>query len=163
MQSASLNWHNVLLLMGQNSTFRSRPMEYLMSTRTASCSCGQLRIQVEGEPRLVGLCHCLACQQRTGSVFATLASFTTPFEVFGTATEYIRVGDQGAKFVFRFCPTCGTTVFHTEMGNDWSVSVAVGAFADPGFPAPHLSIYDSRRHSWVQLPPGMKTFAMDPS
>jgi len=43
-----------------------------MSSRTASCSCGQLRIQVEGEPRGVGICHCLACQQRTGSVFASL-------------------------------------------------------------------------------------------
>jgi hypothetical protein len=26
-----------------------------MSSRTASCSCGQLRIQVEGEPRGVGI------------------------------------------------------------------------------------------------------------
>ena len=50
-----------------------------MCSRTASCSCGQLRIQVEGEPRGVGICHCLAGQRRTGSVFAALASFTTPF------------------------------------------------------------------------------------
>ena len=98
-----------------------------MSSRTASCSCGQLRIQVEGEPRGVGICHCLACQQRTGSVFAALASFSAPFKVFGTATEYVRVGDQGAKFTFRFCPVCGTTVFHTEEGQEQSsVGVAVG-------------------------------------
>lgn len=116
-----------------------------MSSRTASCSCGQLRIQVEGEPRGVGICHCLACQQRTGSVFAALASFSAPFKVFGTATEYIRVGDQGAKFIFRFCPVCGTTVFHTEDGHNESVGVAVGAFADPNFPAPRVSVYDSRR------------------
>ena len=78
-----------------------------MSSRTAACSCGQLRIRVHGEPRGVGLCHCLACQRRTGSVFAALASFSAPFEVSGTATEYVRVGDQGAKFIFRFCPVCG--------------------------------------------------------
>ena len=41
-----------------------------MQTRTASCSCGQLRIEVQGEPRGIGLCHCLECQRRTGSVFA---------------------------------------------------------------------------------------------
>jgi len=134
-----------------------------MSSRTASCSCGQLRIQVEGEPRGVGICHCLACQQRTGSVFAALASFAAPFTAFGTATEYVRVGDQGARFIFRFCPICGTTVFHTVDGRNESVSVAVGAFADPGFPAPRLSIYESRRHQWVQLPPGMITFDRDPS
>lgn len=87
-----------------------------MASRTGSCSCGQLCIQVEGEPRGVGVCHCLACQRRTGSVFAALASFAAPFKVSGNATEYLRVGDQGAKFLFRFCPVCGTTVFHTEVG-----------------------------------------------
>ena len=134
-----------------------------MSFRTASCSCQQLRIQLEGEPRGVGICHCLACQQRTGSVFATLASFSAPFKVFGTATEYVRVGDQGARFTFRFCPVCGSTVFHTEEGNNESVSVAVGAFADSTFPAPQVSVYDYRRHPWVQLPPGMATFEKDPT
>jgi hypothetical protein len=134
-----------------------------MTSRMASCSCGQLRVQVEGEPRGVGICHCLACQQRTGSVFATMASFAAPFEVFGAATEYVRTGDEGAKFIFRFCPTCGSTVFHSEEGRNDTVSVAVGAFADPGFPAPRISIYDSRRHPWVRLPPGTKSFDKDPN
>lgn len=133
-----------------------------MTSRTASCSCGQLRIQVEGEPRGVGICHCLACQQRTGSVFAALASFAAPFKVFGIATEYLRAGDQGARFQFRFCPVCGTTVFHTEEGHPESVSVAVGAFADPNFPPPQVSIYDSRRHPWVRLPTGTRAFDRDP-
>jgi hypothetical protein len=134
-----------------------------MRRRTASCSCGQLRIEVQGEPLGVGVCHCLACQRRTGSVFATLASFPAPFTVSGTATEYVRVGDQGARFVFRFCPVCGTTVFHTEYGNDRSVAVAVGAFADPGFPAPRVSVYDIRRHPWVRLPPRTEVFDKDPT
>ena len=133
-----------------------------MVSRTASCSCGQLCVQVEGEPRGVGVCHCLACQRRTGSVFAALASFTAPFKVIGKATEYFRVGDQGAQFLFRFCPVCGTTVFHTEVGYDKSVSVAVGAFAYPQFPAPKVSVYDCRRHPWVVLPENIKRFEKDP-
>ena len=96
-------------------------------------------------------------------MFAALASFQAPFRVFGTATEYLRIGDQGARFVFRFCPICGTTVFHTEDGNNGSVSVAVGAFADPAFPAPRVSVYDSRRHPWVSLPPRTQTFDKDPT
>lgn len=134
-----------------------------MQTRTASCSCGQLRIEVQGEPRGIGLCHCLECQRRTGSVFAALAAFRAPYKVSGQATEYVRTGDQGAKFRFRFCPACGSTVFHTEEGREHSsVAVAIGAFGDPAFPPPQVSVYDCRRHPWVQLPPGVTRYDKDP-
>lgn len=134
-----------------------------MTTRTASCFCGQLTITVHGEPRGVGVCHCLACQQRTGSVFAALAGFAAPYEVAGQATEFVRTGDQGATFRFRFCPVCGSQVFHTEEGyEERSVSVAVGAFADPSFPAPRASVYDCRRHAWVRLPDGVTAYDKDP-
>ncbi|HEY2596442.1 MAG TPA: GFA family protein [Chloroflexota bacterium] len=132
-------------------------------TRTAACSCGQLRITVSGEPRGVGVCHCLECQRRTGSVFAAMASFAAPYEVTGRASEYVRDGDAGARFRFRFCPVCGTNLFHTEEGfEERSVGVAVGGFGDPAFPPPQVSIYDSRRHPWVQLPPRATAFAKDP-
>jgi len=78
------------------------------------------------------------------------------------ATEFVRAGDAGAKFRFRFCPVCGTNLFHTEEGYDGSVSVAVGAFADPNFPAPRVSVYDCRRHPWVQLPRDTVSFDKDP-
>lgn len=133
-----------------------------MTSRVGSCFCGQLRIEVFGAPRAVGVCHCLACQRRTGSVFAALASFSAPYKVSGAATEFLRTGDQGAQFLFRFCPTCGSTVFHTEVGEDSSVSVAVGAFADPAFPEPKVAVYDCRRHPWVRLPPGVRAFEKDP-
>lgn len=135
-----------------------------MSERTASCSCGQLRITVHGEPGGVGVCHCLACQQRTGSVFAALAGFRAPYEVTGTATPYVRIGDQGGRFTFHFCPICGTNLFHTEAGYEHAhVSVAVGGFADPSFPAPKDSVYGCRRHAWVQLPADCTEYDKDPS
>jgi hypothetical protein len=134
-----------------------------MSYRTASCHCGQLGVEVEGEPSVVGLCICLACQQRTGSAFAVQAGFAAPYRLFGQATEYVRAGDQGARFRFRFCPVCGSTVFHTEESVTDRVSVAVGGFADPDFPAPRYSVYDCRRHSWLRLPPGTTAFDKDPA
>jgi hypothetical protein len=122
-----------------------------------------LSIEVRGDPLGVGLCHCFACQRRTGSVFAALASFAAPYKVSGTATEYVRTGDQGAKFRFHFCPVCGTNLFHTEEGYEQtSVGVAVGAFADPSFPPPQDSVYECRRHRWVRLPPGVRSHERDP-
>jgi hypothetical protein len=46
-----------------------------MNTRTASCSCGQLTVVTAGDPIRVSVCHCLACQRRTGSVFGAQARF----------------------------------------------------------------------------------------
>lgn len=133
-------------------------------SRTARCSCGQLQISLHGEFRGAGLCHCLACQQRTGSAFAFLAGFAPPYEVTGDATEFTRIGDAGASFRFRFCPRCGSTVFHTEDGlEDRGISVAVGCFADPSFPAPEVSVYDCRRHAWVALPANVVAYDKDPS
>lgn len=132
-----------------------------MTSKAASCCCGQLRIEVQGDSLGAGVCHCLACQQRTGSVFATLAAYAAPFAVTGAATEYVRTSDHGTTFRFRFCPVCGSTVFHTEEGNDECVMVAVGAFADPDFPAPQDSVYECRKHPWVRLPDGITRYAKD--
>lgn len=74
----------------------------------------------------------------------------------------MRTGDQGATFRFRFCPVCGSQVFHTEEGKDAFVMVAVGAFADPNFPPPRDSVYECRRHAWVQLPKGIAHYDRDP-
>jgi hypothetical protein len=32
------------------------------------------------------------------------------------------------------------------------IAVPVGAFADPTFPPPRLSVYGARRHSWAIMP-----------
>jgi len=68
---------------------------------------------------------------------------------FGAATEFVRTGDSGGRATFRFCRTCGSTVFWELDGLPGFVSVAVGAFADPGFMAPKVSIYEVRRHAWA--------------
>ena len=46
-----------------------------MTTRRASCTCGQLHLETTGEPVRVSVCHCLDCQRRTGSAFAAQARF----------------------------------------------------------------------------------------
>ena len=44
-----------------------------MTTRTASCTCGQLTAVATVDPVRVSVCHCLACQKRSGSAFAAQA------------------------------------------------------------------------------------------
>ena len=32
------------------------------------------------------------------------------------------------------------------------IAVPIGAFADPSFPPPAVSVWESRRHPWVSVP-----------
>ncbi len=118
-----------------------------MTVRLASCSCGQLQTEVRGDPILVSVCHCYACQRRTGSVFSAQASFPREsVAIKGNGTEFVRVGDEGGRFRFTFCPECGSTVFYVEEGHEQEDAIPVGAFADSCFPAPTVSVYENRRH-----------------
>jgi hypothetical protein len=121
------------------------------------CSCGQLAVVCAGDPVRVSICHCAACQRRTGSAFGVQARFARDqVRLEGTASRWERVGDAGTRAVFAFCPTCGSTVWWELGGMPAFVAVAVGAFADRDFPAPTVSVYEDRRHDWVGLPPGME-------
>jgi hypothetical protein len=121
-----------------------------MTDRIATCSCGQLRVTCVGEPVRVSICHCLECQKRTGSVFAAQARFRREaVTIEGRATHWTRVGDSGGSAMFSFCPVCGSTVSWGAPDMPEFVLVAVGAFADPGFPPPSVSVYDARAHPWA--------------
>lgn len=122
-----------------------------MVKREATCSCGQLRLTCEGEPLSVSMCHCLDCQRRTGSAFGLPAWFprdrvSAPL---GAAQRYTRRADSGRTVTFNFCPGCGGTVFWEAELRPELVGVAVGTFADPGFPKPTLSGWERRQHPWT--------------
>ena len=124
-----------------------------MPTRTASCSCGKLSLTVTEEPIRISVCHCLACQKRTGSVFGAQARFRSgAVTVNGPSREYVRVGDEGSRAVFHFCPSCGGTVHWENERLEGTIAVPVGAFADPAFPPPTVSVYEIRKHGWVDMP-----------
>lgn len=124
-----------------------------MQERIASCSCGKLTARVSGEPQRISICHCLACQLRTGSVFGVQARFRKEDVVVrGEARAFTREQDDGGTITFYFCPNCGATVYYETEGLEPFYGVPVGGFADPSFPAPRVSVYEERKHSWVALP-----------
>lgn len=120
--------------------------------RTAACRCGRLQVRCLGEPVRVSVCHCLACQRRSGSAFAVQARWPdAQVRVTGSYREYAEAGDSGTIATFRFCPDCGATVAYRSVGVPGFTIVAVGAFADPAFPSPTVSVFEERRHGWVAI------------
>jgi len=100
----------------------------------------------------ISVCHCLACQKRSGSSYAAQARFPAEQVSFsGESSEWQRTGDEGGVARFRFCPNCGSTLSYVFDNQPELVAVAIGAFADPAFPPPEYSIYEERKHAWVAI------------
>lgn len=130
----------------------------------AACSCGQLRLSLEGEPALVSSCHCLACQRRTGAVFTSNAFFRRDqaVAIAGEHRTWRRTGESGRVLTFHFCPTCGSTVFWEREGAPDMLTVAVGAFADPAFPPPVRTVWVENMHDWLPFPKSIPRHPKNP-
>jgi len=105
---------------------------------------------------VIGICHCLDCQRRSGSSHSYQALFPRErVTVHGRSSKFTRRSDEDDQpRVHSFCPVCGSTVCYTTGEQPELISVTVGSFADPSFAAPRLSGWEERKHSWVIRPEG---------
>lgn len=123
-----------------------------MFVRTATCRCGALTAECRGAPVRVSVCHCLECQKRSGSAFSAQARWADEdVTIRGDPSVYEVVGASGRKATFRFCPTCGATIAFVIETMPGVTAIPIGAFADPSFPTPAFSVYEARKHAWVEI------------
>ena len=124
-----------------------------MITRTASCRCGQLRATASGEPLRVSVCHCLNCKKRSGSAFAVQARWPAEqVAIAGRSKTFEKVADSGNRATFHFCPDCGSDVHYEIDGKfDGLVAIPLGAFDDPFSLEPRVSVWEERKHGWVEI------------
>jgi len=124
-----------------------------VSSRQASCRCGQLKAELTGEPVRVSVCHCLDCKKRSGSAFAVQARWPEEqVRVEGTSKTWSHHADSGNRITHHFCPECGSTVhFRIEGKFDGMVAIPAGAFDDPYFLEPRFSVWEERKHDWVEI------------
>lgn len=122
--------------------------------RIARCSCGNLEIELSGDPKLVVACNCLSCQKRTGSVLGVSAYFDDDqiLSRNGEAKNFIDVGESGRAVNKSFCPNCGTTVYWQAEFQPNRVGVAVGCFEDSKFPEPNVAAWTRSKHAWIEFP-----------
>lgn len=100
----------------------------------------------------VSVCHCLDCQRRSGSAFAAQARFPADaVTIAGEWREWTRIADSGRWMRQRWCPVCSATIAYTNEGMDDLIAIPLGAFADPNFPAPRFSVFEERKHGWLDI------------
>jgi hypothetical protein len=94
----------------------------------------------------------LACQRHTGAVLSNQALFGgDEVTVAGKSSTWTRTAESGNTLTYHFCPVCGSTVYWENTSRPGRVMVAIGKFADPGFPASAVAVWEQTRHPWVSL------------
>lgn len=139
--------------------------------RKSSCNCGKVSVITKGEPKRVSVCHCIACQKRTGSAFGIQARFALDHvTIHGETHTYQRIAESGNSIEHHFCPNCGATAYLVLALDPNIVVIPVGNFASltfniapqlgsqgdhksavQTFPHPTVSIYQVRALPWVNL------------
>ena len=127
--------------------------------RTAECVCGEVTVEVEGDPKLHLVCNCNNCKKRTGSAFGVSAYFadsqilakngnTIVYETNNEETEQLRY----------FCKSCGTTLYWKIIkfpgipGVAEMTGVASGCFTENPLPEPTMSALNNNKCAWLELP-----------
>jgi hypothetical protein len=142
---------------GELRKLRQRKEDFPMTD--ARCSCGALTLTLPGPSRLVAACHCLDCQRRTGAPFGVGAFYPVDaVAISGTAKEFTRDAASGGKVHSYFCPNCGSTIYWRADNLPSLIGVAVGALADPTYPAPVRSVFERSKHHWVTIDGAVEHF-----
>jgi hypothetical protein len=124
-----------------------------LTSRTASCRCGQLKATATGEPVRVSACHCLDCKKRSGSAFAVQARWPVDqCRTDGKSSTWSHRADSGNRIRHHFCPDCGSSLHYFIEGKfDGLVAIPLGAFDDPFFVSPGFSVWEERKSDWVEI------------
>ena len=116
---------------------------------TGGCLCEAVRYVCDAPPKLTVHCYCRDCRKIGGTGHATHTVFDeNAFSLTGPVNEYVRTADSGRSINRRFCPVCGSAIFHTRDGMEGLVVVRTSSLDDPECVTPERAIYVSRAPSW---------------
>jgi hypothetical protein len=126
----------------------------MATTYKGSCSCGAIKIEVEGDPLFVGLCHCHNCQKSTGSTYSTnWVILRTGFKILsGEATTFEVQGGSGNPAFRKFCGTCSSTMWTESSMLPDHVVIKAGIMDDGVMTkfSPSTESFTSRKPGWLK-------------
>ncbi len=130
---------------------------------SASCLCGQIKMQITQAPMVAMACHCRPCQKLTGGAYSlTLLVANEGFAVL--EGEPMIGGMHRAELAHHFCPHCKNWLFTRPQGMPF-VNVRPTMLDDPSWVQPYVeSCIEDRlpgaitgaKHSFEGFPPPEK-------
>jgi hypothetical protein len=128
-------------------------------TREGGCSCGAVRYRLTADSLFTHCCHCLNCQQQTGSAFViNLLIETDRVELLAGDPVAVDVprDDGSTQRIFR-CPTCYVAVF-SQYTSPALRFVRAGTLDDPSGITPDVHIFTRSKVDWVTIPESTPAF-----
>jgi hypothetical protein len=118
------------------------------------CQCAHVQYRVLGKPMTLFACHCTECQRQSSSAFgmALWIQDATVELLRGELKEWIRETSSGKHMVCRFCPNCGTRLFHQILGQTDLMSIKPGTLNDTKALKLAGHIWTKSKQAWLQLP-----------
>ncbi|MCC2651568.1 MAG: aldehyde-activating protein [Microvirga sp.] len=115
--------------------------------RMGGCACGQLTFKTMGEPKRVGLCHCMTCRKISGAAFNAFVIYPAhQVTIIGDVKTWSATPESERCF----CPVCGSQVFHRGAGDE--IEIKLGAFDEPNLFTPTYEAWTKRREAWLCTP-----------
>jgi hypothetical protein len=118
-----------------------------MRTLRGGCACGQVSFEARGEPKRVGLCHCMTCRKTSGSPVNAYAIYPADRVTASGALSAWSATPKGQQF---FCPVCGSQVLYRDGADE--IEIKLGAFDEPNLFTPTYESWTVRREHWLRTP-----------
>jgi hypothetical protein len=120
------------------------------------CLCGAVRYRVEGEPIIVGACHCTICQHTSGAPF--FAGVVFPKARVTVTRGAPKSFASSADARRHFCGECGSQLFFEPLNKPDRFEVTIGSLDDPAAFRPTQHIFCRSRQPWLALDDGLPCF-----
>ena len=137
-----------------------------ITMKKATCLCGSLVAECQGEHLLHSQCSCEDCQRRTGAPSAFQLHYnSSQVKLVGSYKTYSRNSAGGRKVTTYFCPSCGSTIllsasYSEAVFGEEIFQVSVGCFHDTSIGAPDVSAWNCFLPAWMPAL-SAKEFQMD--
>lgn len=139
-------------------------MHRLRLPLSGGCQCGKQRYRITALPLTLYACHCRECQRQSTSAFGL--SMPVPREALQcdmeTLASWHRTGASGRQVAARFCPECGSRLFHEPARNPSIVNVKPGSLDDASWVEPVGHLWLKSAQPWFRPPENCLTYPKQP-
>ncbi|MBC7767445.1 MAG: GFA family protein [Phycisphaerales bacterium] len=132
----------------------------MTETFEGGCSCGAVRYRLTSPPMFTNCCHCLDCQNQTGSAFAINALIeTSRIELLSGAPVVIEMpSPSGRGHEIHRCPKCQVALWSNYGRRSYLRFVRTATLDEPHAIAPDAHVFTASKVPWVKLPEDARAF-----